>query len=78
MQKTNKRVQNIDTNATGWWKEEKLFEYQICFNRKKLAANRMDIYTIINQVYAKINSAQNRFYRKVSEQELVRASFPVR
>ncbi|MCK4654757.1 MAG: efflux RND transporter permease subunit [Candidatus Cloacimonetes bacterium] len=70
MQKTNKRVQNIDTNATGWWKEKKLFEYQICFNRKKLAANRMDIYTIINQVYTKINSAQNRFYRKVSEQEL--------
>ncbi|NQT64791.1 MAG: efflux RND transporter permease subunit [FCB group bacterium] len=70
MQKTNRRVQNVDTNATGWWKEEKLFEYQICFDRKKISANRMDIYTIINQVYAKINSAQNRFYRKVSEQEL--------
>ncbi len=70
MQKTNKRVQNIDTNATGWWKDEKLFEYQICFDRKKLAENRMSIYTIINQIYTKINSTQNRFYRKVSEKEL--------
>ncbi|MCK4956032.1 MAG: efflux RND transporter permease subunit, partial [Candidatus Cloacimonetes bacterium] len=50
--------------------DEKLFEYQICFDRKKLAENRMSIYTIINQIYTKINSTQNRFYRKVSEKEL--------
>ena len=69
MIKTNRRVQNIDTNATGWWKEDKLFEYQIRFDRKKLTSYRMNIYTVMSRIYNKINSAQNRFYRKISDQE---------
>ncbi len=70
MQKTSKRVQNIDTNAIGWWKDEKLFEYLITFKREKLSIYQMDINTIVNQVYGKLNSAYGGFSRKINEEEL--------
>ncbi|MCK4695891.1 MAG: efflux RND transporter permease subunit, partial [Candidatus Cloacimonetes bacterium] len=40
------------------------------FVRNRLASYKIDIYTILTQIYEKINSAQNRFHRKVSDQEL--------
>lgn len=69
LQQANKRVQNMDTNSSGWWKSDRLFEYQIMFDRDKLAVFQTDIATIIGQVYQKLKTQQGGFEHKIGKEE---------
>lgn len=69
LQHANKRVQNMDTNSSSWWKSDRLFEYEIVFDRDKLATFQTDIFTVIGQVYQKLQTQQGSFEHKIGKEE---------
>jgi HAE1 family hydrophobic/amphiphilic exporter-1 len=70
MKKISRRVTDIEENATSWWKKEKLFQYEIVFDRKKLAENHFEIYTVMSEIYSVINNSQNQIQVHINEEEM--------
>ncbi len=69
MKRVSRRVSDIDVNALDWWKNEKLYQYQITFLRDELAKYDINVYSIMAELYSKINSSQNSFNLKINEKE---------
>ncbi len=69
MKTISRRVSDININAMDWWKNEKLYQYKIVFNRDKLAENNLDVYSVIALIYSKINQSRNSFRLKIDEKE---------
>ena len=69
MQQTTRRIRNVNTNALNRWSTEKLYEYELIFDRKKMAKHQINIFTIQNQIYPKISSYLYRLNKKISNKE---------
>jgi len=70
MKLLSKRVQDIDINATGWWKQEKLYEYKLSFDRVKMTAYQISILNAVSQIFDRLDSPYGKIYKKMADDEI--------
>lgn len=66
MQQICAKIENVDTNATGWWKSEKLYEYRLVLDRLKMSDFRLKADSALQQIILKMENNYGKISRKIS------------
>jgi len=70
MEEYSKRVQNININSSSWWNTEKLYEYEVTFDRQKMAKYQLDMNSVVWQLYIFLNNKEGALYRNIGNEEV--------
>jgi HAE1 family hydrophobic/amphiphilic exporter-1 len=69
MESYSRRVANVNVHALSQWQDDILYEYEISFDRKQMAAHRVDIDSIIWQLYVLLQNQEGFVQQNIGNRE---------